>query len=271
MLNKKPMINVVDKVVLISGAARGIGEVTAKMLAADGAMVMVSDILKTAGQQVVSDIIKDGGKACFTELDVTVEADWEAAVAKTIETFGGLDVLVNNAGTLSFSVCENTDYDFFNRIMAINCGSAFLGTKHGILAMKPGGSAGNGGSIINLSSTSGIVGGANQTAYCASKGAVRMLTKAAALECASLQYDIRVNGVFPGMADTLMPRGAGESMVEAGVAPNRDVLWSAFLKSQPLGLLQPEDIAGAIYYLASDASEMVTGIDFCVDGGFCAM
>jgi 3alpha(or 20beta)-hydroxysteroid dehydrogenase len=259
------------KTALVSGAARGIGAAIAKRLAGGGAKVAVTDIQEELGRKTAEEINKAGGKAIFIKLDTTVEEDWKNAVSKTVELLGGLDILVNNAGIFPAGLIEGTSGEQFQRVLTVNCLSPFLGIKHAISAMKPGGAAGKGGSIINMSSTFGIVGFMGVAPYCASKGGVRMLTKAAAMECAALHYNIRVNSVHPGTVDTQMPRGAVEDFIKAGLATDGEELFQHVIAGQPLGLIQPEDVAGTVYYLASDASKMVTGAEYLIDGGVCAM
>ena len=187
-----------DKVALISGAASGMGAATARLLAREGAKaVVVADLLDKEGEAVVADIKKAGGKATYIHLDVTDEAQWKDAIAKVEATAGGLDILVNNAGISGSAEKDLYDTAAWNRLMAVNATGVFLGMKHGIAAMKKRGAQGKkGGSVINLSSISGIVGqGFIHVGYNASKGAVRLITKAGAAQHG--RDNIRVNSVHP--------------------------------------------------------------------------
>lgn len=258
------------KVALITGAAQGIGAATAKRLAKSGAKVMVTDIQEEKGQGVVSEIKQLGGEALFLKLDTTNEENWESVIQETVKSLGGLDILVNNAGIFPAGVLEATSYELFQKVLAVNLCSPFLGMKHAIPVMKPGGIAGRGGSIINLSSTFGMVGYPGVAAYAAAKGGIRSLSKTAAVECATFQYNIRVNSLHPGTVNTDMPKGAIADFMKAGFGSDPEALVKEIMSAQPLGVIEPEDVAGAVLYLASDASKMVTGTEFVIDGGLSA-
>ncbi len=252
------MDRVKGKTALITGAASGLGEGCAILLAKEGASVVIADINETGGQKVVEKIKQDGGNALFVKLDVSKEEDWESAIAKTVEEFQKLDVLVNNAGIQYVKELEDTPLEDWRRLMSICLDGVFLGTKHAIRAMKESG----GGSIINISSVVGIVGTVDSTsAYCAAKGGVRSFTKAAALECskAGRDYNIRVNSIHPGAMETPMISGM---LVD-------DVIRKTVEKAHPIGRLgEPIDIAYGVLYLASDESRMVTGAEMVIDGGW---
>ena len=253
------------KVALVSGGARGLGAATAATLIEGGARVVIADVLDSAGRDTAKMLGAD--KAMFVHLDVTDEAAWEAAVAATIERFGGIDVLVNNAGIETTSLIENCSLDEFERTMAVNASGVFLGVKQAIRAMKPGGPSGRGGSIINISSGAGLKGIMGLGAYCASKGAVRLLTKAAAVECGRLGYGIRVNSVHPGMVKTEMGIKTLKDYVGLGLLRDEVSAEKAFAASHLLGLGRPQDIANGVCFLASDAARWITGIELPVDGG----
>ncbi|MBM3945310.1 MAG: glucose 1-dehydrogenase [SAR202 cluster bacterium] len=244
------------KVALISGSGRGMGAAEAKMFAAEGAAVMVSDVNEEGCRKTVDDIVKSGGKAAFTRLDVTSEEDWKRAVAETEKRFGRLDILINNAGIYVVTLIEKTSIEEWDRIMDINGRGVFLGVKHAIAAMRRAG----GGSIVNISSTAGIIGNPLEGAYTASKGAVRMFTKSAALQCA--RDRIRVNSVHPGAIDTDMVAFLwGEEF------NYRDRLEKAI----PLGRLgTAEEVGKVVMFLASDDASYITGAEFIVDGGYTA-
>lgn len=245
------------KVALISGAARGQGACHARMMAQEGANVILGDIVDDEDQQVADAInasaASGGGKATYVHLNVTSEADWSAAVAKAEQVYGKLDVLVNNAGILIRSSIEETTEDDFDRIMAINVKGVFMGTKHAIPAMRRAG----GGSIINISSTAGLVGSPGETAaYTATKGSVRLFTKATAVQHAKEQ--IRCNSIHPGPIETDMIKDMLES----------PELLEKRMQRLPLKRIgKPEDISYGVIYLASDESSFVTGSELVIDGG----
>ena len=245
------------KVAFISGGASGIGRATAAIFIEQGAKVVIGDLNQDLGRETASQISCD-----FVPLDVTDEDSWKAAVAKTMGDQGRLDVMVNNAGVGTGGDIETTTLASWRQIHAVNTEGVFLGCQQAVLAMKE---AGNGGSIVNISSVAGIVGAPHLTAYCSSKGAVRMLTKSIALHCARKGYGIRCNSVHPSYTDTPMVDG----MVDTHRDPER--YRSALESASPLGRLgAPSDIAGAILYLASDDSAFVTGAELIVDGGVTA-
>lgn len=254
------MGRVKGKTALITGAASGLGEASALLLAQEGAAIVVADINESKGQEVVDKIVRDGGKALFVRLDVSKEDEWEDAIAKTIAEFKKLDVLVNNAGIQYVKELEDTPLEEWRRLMSVCLDGVFLGTKYAIRAMKKSG----GGSIINISSVVGIVGTVDSTsAYCAAKGGVRAFTKAAALECskAGRNYNIRVNSVHPGAMETPMIAGMLKDQV----------IRETVEKAHPIGTLgKPIDIAYGVLYLASDESRMVTGAEMVIDGGWIA-
>lgn len=261
-------ISLDGKVALITGGARGLGAEIAHTLATAGATVMITDVLEDLGKKTVESLTKSGTQAGFITQDVTCEADWENTVDQTVKQFGGLDIVVNNAGIEICALFENTSVEDFQRILDVNVTGVFLGLKHAAKAMKPGGSAGNGGTVINLSSVAGLRGYGGLGAYCGSKGAVKLLTKAAAIEFANLKYGIRVNSIHPGLIPTNMGESVLQGFVDAGMAGTVEQVKAAFERSTPLGMIgQPSDIANAALYLASDQSPWVTGAEIVVDGG----
>ena len=254
------MDRVKGKVAIVTGAASGLGRATALLLAKEGAKVTVSDINEVSGKEVVKEIKRGGGEAIFVKHDVTSETDWSQVIEKTIAGFGKLDILVNNAGVMLIKELEKTSLEEWRWLMSVNLDGVFLGTKYAILAMKKTG----GGSIVNMSSAVGLIGTIDNTsAYCASKGAVRLFTKAAALECskAGRDYNIRVNSVHPGIIETPM---TAPMLKDKTLGKNMEQV-------QPIGFLgKPIDVAYAVLYLASDESRLSTGSELVVDGGWTA-
>jgi NAD(P)-dependent dehydrogenase (short-subunit alcohol dehydrogenase family) len=258
------------KAALVTGAGRGIGAAIAQALAAAGAAVLVTDIDETTGKAAVMAIQSAGGRADFLRHDVTDESQWEAATAAVIKHFGGYDILVNNAGIETAALVANCTLEDFQRVQAVNVDSVFLGSKHAVRAMSPGGPAGKGGSIVNLSSVAGIIGTAAHVAYHSSKGAVRLITKALAIECAALKSGIRVNSVHPGIVETRMGSDFVSQLVDLGLAPDRATADAAILALHPMGYGKPEDVACGVLYLASDAARWVNGSELVIDGGLTA-
>ena len=259
------------KVALVTGAARGIGAACAHALAEAGARVMVTDVLDGPARELAADIRARGGQADVTALDVTDEAQWERAVRDTVERCGGLDILVNNAGIEIFTPLATMSLADWRRLQAVNVDGVFLGLKHAILAMRPGGVAGRGGAVINISSVTGMVGFPGAAAYSASKGAVRMLTKSAALECAQGAFQIRVNSVHPGVIRTAMADNLEAELVSLGLAATNAEAARLMESLHPIGRLgEPVDVARVVQFLASDAARFVTGSEYVVDGGFTA-
>jgi 3alpha(or 20beta)-hydroxysteroid dehydrogenase len=268
MTQQGTQVSLTGKVALITGAARGLGAEIATTFSQAGAAVMITDILEDRGRETAAAIQAAGGKAAFVRQDVTREADWNAAVDATIREFGGLDILVNNAGIEICALVENTSLSDFQRILDINVTGVFLGLQAAARAMKPGGAAGCGGSVINLSSVAGLRGFSGLSAYCGSKGAVKLLTKAAAVEFGHLGYGIRVNSIHPGLIPTDMGNAVLKGFVAAGLGKDEATVQQAFERGTPLGMKgTPADIAKAALFLASDQSPWVTGAEMVVDGG----
>ena len=248
-------MRVAGKVALISCGAGGIGAATAKLLAEEGAAVVIADLLEDEGRATEAMIAESGGKAMFVNLDVTSEDSWDNAVQAAVSSFGKLDILVNNAGvSLRFGV-EQTSAQEWDAVMDVNVKGVFLGTKAAIPEMRKSG----GGSIINISSIYGLVGSATSAAYHASKGAVRVFNKSTAIQYAS--ENIRANSVHPGFVDSPMTQAFHDN----------PEIHNERVAKMPLGRMgQPEDIAAGILYLASDESSFVTGSELVIDGGMTA-
>ncbi len=244
-----------DKVAIITGAASGIGKATAKLFAEHGAKVVVADIDKDGGSQIVTQIQNGGNEAIFVETDVTLKVDTEKMVAQTVETYGKLDILFNNAGiAMRLPVAELSEEDW-HRCLDVNLTAVFLCAKAAIPAMLKNGC----GSIINMSSIYGVVGADVRAAYVASKGGVTNLTRGMALDYA--ENNIRVNCICPGFVETPLVAGVIKTPEE----------YQTLADKHPMRRLgQPEEIAYGALYLASDESAFVTGIALPIDGGYTA-
>lgn len=244
------------KIALVTGGGLGIGRATAVLLAAEGADVAVTDIDEEAGQETVARIVESGGEAAFFPHDVTSEGDWERVVSSTQDTFGVVDVLVNNAGIYHIEPMADMSVEDWKRLMDVNVTGVFLGMKHCTPPMEEKGQ----GSVINLSSVAGLVGLSGHTCYGASKGAVRTVTKDAAMELAS--SGVRVNSVHPAYIDTQMADYGAE--IQGATKEELDAM-------HPIGHMgEPDDVAYAVVYLASDESKFMTGSELVIDGGFTA-
>ena len=241
------------KVALISGGARGMGECEARLFVREGAKVVIGDVLDEQGRKTSVEITQQGGVATYIHLDVTQESDWQKAIETAERTYNKLNILVNNAGIVRMAPLDETSLEAWNEVINVNQTGVFLGMKQAIPAMRRAG----GGSIINISSVAGLVGLSNIPAYQASKGAVRLLTKNAAIQYA--QDKIRVNSIHPGRIETPMT---------APLNPERREM---MLRVTPLGRDgKPEEVAYGVLYLASDESSFVTGSELVIDGGFTA-
>jgi NAD(P)-dependent dehydrogenase (short-subunit alcohol dehydrogenase family) len=245
------------KVALITGGASGMGQSEATIFAREGAKVVVADILEFEARQVVEKIAGAGGQARFVKLDVTSEADWEAAVKATVAAFGKLDLLVNNAGISGTFDPDTLSTSAWDTLLNVNAKGVFLGMKHAVPAMRAAG----GGSIVNISSISGFVGQDRiHMGYNASKGAVRIMTKSGAVQFAP--YGIRVNSVHPGILPPMRTSKA-----------SADPVWrEKSLRAVPLKREgRVEEVAHAVLFLASDEASYITGIELPVDGGYLAV
>ena len=246
------------KTALVTGAASGIGLQTSIRLAEEGALVMMTDINHEEGLQQAE---KLGANATFLKLDITEEEEWISVLDETVKRFDRLDILVNSAGMVLIADVEQITLEDWRKVHAVNLDGTFLGCKHGVRVMKEFGA----GSIINLSSVSGMIGGFNLAAYNSSKGAVRMLTKSVALHCARAGYGIRCNSIHPTFIETPML----ESMIRD--SPDPEKARQTLVLQVPLRRIgKPDDVANMIVYLASDESTFVTGTEMVIDGGVIA-
>lgn len=250
------MGRVAGKVALVTGAASGIGRACAEVLAREGAVVVLTDVQD--GEAVAAGIRAKGGKASFHKHDVTDEARWNAIVADTAKQHGRLDVLVNNAGIAVAGLVTDLTLERWRHQMAVNVDGVFLGVKCALPLMRKTGK----GSIINISSIAGLRGAATLSAYCASKGAVRLFTKSVALECAAMGDGIRCNSVHPGIIETPI---WGQVIPGSNEPMDLDAMSAVRVPLKRKGV--PEDIANAVLFLASDDSSYMTGEEMVVDGG----
>jgi len=241
---------------LITGGASGIGRATAKLFARQGAEICIADIDTTAGQLVADEIIADGGRAIFVLCDVTNAVDCQTAVQQMVADFGGIDILFNNAGIIRRASVVDTSEEEWDQVMDVNVKSIFLFGKFAIPYMVEAG----GGAVVNVSSGWGLVGGRQAASYCASKGAVVLLTKAMALDHGG--DNIRVNCICPGDTDTPMLRHEAQQL---GESEESFLVEAADRPLKRIG--KPEDIAHAALYLVSDSAAFVTGTTLIVDGG----
>lgn len=257
------MGRVEGKVALITGGARGLGEASGRLMAQEGATVVLSDVLDADGEKVVAEITAAGGRASYVHQDVTDEGTWREVVDGIVAEHGRLDVVVNNAGIVLDATVEDTTLEGWRRVNSINSEAVFLGTREAIRVMKA--QDPKGGSIVNISSIAGLVGIENLAAYNASKGAVRLFTKSAALHVAKSGYNIRINSVHPSYTWTPMVQFLGDN------TGDRDAFYDALGAAHPLGRPgAPMDIAYGVLYLASDETVWVTGSELVIDGGITA-
>jgi NAD(P)-dependent dehydrogenase (short-subunit alcohol dehydrogenase family) len=262
------------RVAFVTGAGAGIGRAAALALARQGAAVFITDI-DMVGCRATADMINAaGGKVECRGQDVVEEDRWIELYQKVMRIFGRLDILVNNAGIATGALVTEMTLDQWNRQMAINLTGVFLGTKHAIPIMRTDKPLGDyrGGSIINISSVAGLGGAPGLTGYCATKGGVRLFTKAVAMECAEARDGIRVNSVHPGIIDTEIWTKVDASTMPAMVMPGANALDAGIIGSaSPLGYPgQATDIADGIVFLASDESRYMTGSELVIDGGWSA-
>jgi NAD(P)-dependent dehydrogenase (short-subunit alcohol dehydrogenase family) len=250
------------KIALVTGGASGIGRASALLLAKEGATVVVTDVQDDAGKDCAAKIKQAGGDAVFLHHDVANEEAWIGVVGEIKSRFGRLDVLVNNAGIAIAGLITEMSLADWRKQESINLDGVFLGVKHSLPLMRASG----GGSIINISSLAGLKGAANLAGYCATKGGVRLFSKAAAMECAAARDNVRVNSVHPGIIETPIWLAIIPGANAPGAnAPDLDTLSSTIVPTGQKGV--PDDIAAGVLYLASDESRYVTGSELVIDGG----
>jgi 3(or 17)beta-hydroxysteroid dehydrogenase len=254
------------KVALITGASSGLGACAARLYVQEAAKVVLADIAEDKGRALAKSI---GASAHFVKLDVTSEANWIAAIQETVNTFGAVHVMVNSAGIGLSKTVEDIELEEWRKVHAIDLDGVFLGCKHGVKEIKKHtgtyGEGKPGGSIINISSISGIIAGANMAAYNSAKAGVRLLSKSVALHCAKSGYNIRCNSVHPTFIDTPILDKYRDRMGE-------EVMQQKLGKQVPIGRLgKPEEVGWALVFLATDESSFMTGSEVIIDGGISAM
>jgi NAD(P)-dependent dehydrogenase (short-subunit alcohol dehydrogenase family) len=253
------MAKLTNKVAIVTGAAQGIGLGIARVFVAEGASVILSDMNDTAGAAAAQELTDGRGQAAYVHADVAREDDVQRLVAAAVARFGRLDIVVNNAGVVAVQTVEQSSVEDWDRVMAINVRSIFLTAKHALPHFRTVG----GGSILNVASVSSFVGQQGTPAYCASKGAVLMLTKSLALDYG--REHIRVNCICPGITDTPMLR------YHARHAGDPEAHLRQRLERVPSGaMLYPEDMGRAAAFLCSDEAAGITGTSLVVDGGYIA-
>jgi len=270
---EKSMGKLEGKIALVTGGGSGIGRASTLAMAAEGASVAVTDIDQSAGEETCALVKAKGGVARFYKHDVTKEDDWHAVIAGIKKDFGKLHIVLNNAGICITASLADMTLASFQRQNAINVDGVFLGCKLTIPLLTEAG----GGAIVNVSSAAGLIGGPGSVGYCASKGAVRLMTKAVAIECTTLNNNIRVNSIHPGPIETpLWLKTANDGNMPEGVKPgsNTDVMEGtrgAMGKVVPMGRAgYVEEIAAGILFLVSQESSYMTGAELVLDGGITA-
>jgi 3alpha(or 20beta)-hydroxysteroid dehydrogenase len=253
---------------LVTGGARGLGAGMAEALARAGAAVVIGDIREDLGQATVDAIKKSGGDAAFLPLDVTDDHSWERCVEGTIAELGGLDILVNNAGVEITQLVADLEPDAIMKMLEVNILGTSLGIKHAFRAMRPGGPAGHGGAVVNISSVAANIAFPGIAIYSATKSAVDRLSRVAAMESGKLGYGVRVNCIYPGLVPTEMGSQLAQDVVTLGLFPSVPEAIGAVVGLTPQGRLgEVADMADAVVFLASDAARFITGAGLPVDGG----
>ena len=253
---------------LVTGGARGIGAAIAQALARSGAAIMIGDILDDAGKATAGEIAKAGVKTGFVKLDVTDDAQWEKAVAATVATLGGYDILINNAGIEITSLVSEVSAEDARRMCDVNIVGTVLGMKHAFRAMRPGGAAGKGGAVVNISSVAATIAFPGIAIYSGTKSAVDRMTRVAAMEAGKLGFGVRVNCIYPGLIPTDMGMQLANDIVRVGLAPDVNAAVGSVVEQTPLGrLAEVSDIGDATVFLCSNEARFITGVGLPVDGG----
>ena len=258
-------LDLTGRTALVTGGAQGLGEGMAHGLAEAGAKVVVADIQDDLGAKVAESLGDGHG---FVHLDVTDAASWEAGIASAVDQLGSLDILVNNAGVEITSLVADLDPDDVRKMLQINVLGTALGMKHAFRAMRPGGAAGNGGTIINVASVAATIAFPAISVYSATKSAVDRLTRVAAMESGKLGYGVRVNCIYPGLVPTEMGANLANDVAGIGLFGSAEEAVGAVIELTPSGRLGTvEEMADAVVFLASDKSAFINGVGLPVDGG----
>jgi 3alpha(or 20beta)-hydroxysteroid dehydrogenase len=253
---------------LVTGGARGIGAAIATALAKAGASVMIADILEGRGRETAAMLAQSGGKCEFVKLDVTDDTQWAAAVDATVTRLGGFDILINNAGVEITSLVVDLKADDIRKMCEVNIVGTALGMKHAFRAMRPGGDAGKGGAVVNVSSVAATIAFPAISVYSGTKSAVDRLTRVAAMEAGKLGYGVRVNCIYPGLIATDMGLQLANDIVAVGLAADVGAAVQSVVDQTPLGrLAEVSDVADAIVFLCSNEARFITGAGLPVDGG----
>jgi NAD(P)-dependent dehydrogenase (short-subunit alcohol dehydrogenase family) len=260
------------RVALVTGAGGGIGAAICRRLSADGAFVVAADINEESAAHVAQEIGNSGRGALGLRLDITKRDQWRLAIAETVKTAGGLDILVNNAGGANIKPLETISVDEWMSDIDVNLNGAFLGIKEALGSMRESArQTPFGGTIINIASVSALVGSPGMPAYSASKGGLRLFSKAIAVDFARRRYGIRVNSIFPGLIDTALTKPLFESRTNSGSPADIATARAQILERYPIGRVgQPEEIASVVSFLAGDDSSYMVGAELVVDGGLTA-
>ena len=261
-----------SKTALITGAARGIGAATARLMAEQGATVFVADVLIEQAGQVASEITRNGGEALAIDLDVTCETSWKSGMDEIARSAGGLDILVNNAGLFLGISIEEASLSDWRRLVDVNMTSVFLGTKICAPSLRSSAERSEHGSaIVNVSSIAGLVAAPNDPLYSMAKGGVAAFTRSMAVTFATRGDRIRVNSVHPAVVDTAMGELAIAAQAKRLGVTDAEEVRKLSAERHPVGrIADTEDIANAILFLASDDAKFMTGVTMPVDGGYTA-
>ncbi|MCP4737049.1 MAG: SDR family oxidoreductase [Bosea sp.] len=244
------------------------GKAIAQALARAGASVMIADILEEPGKATAAEIAKTGVKTDFAKLDVRDDEQWAAAVAATISTLGGYDILINNAGIEITSLIAEIKAEDARRMCDVNIVGTVLGMKHAFRAMRPGGAAGKGGAVVNIASVAATIAFPSIAVYSGTKSAVDRMTRVGAMEAGKLGYGVRVNCIYPGLIPTDMGLQLANDIVKIGLAPDVNAAVGSVVEQTPLGkLAEVSDIADAAVFLCSNDARFITGVGLPVDGG----
>jgi 3alpha(or 20beta)-hydroxysteroid dehydrogenase len=250
---------------LVTGGAQGLGEGMARALAAAGAAVVIADLQDDLGPKVAESLGEGSG---FVHLDVTDDDGWARAVEQAIGILGGLDIVVNNAGVEITSLIVDLEPAAVRKMLDVNLLGTALGLKHAFRAMRPGGPAGRGGVVINVSSVAATIAFPAISVYSATKSGVDRLTRVAAMESGKLGYGVRVNCIYPGLVPTAMGAGLANDVARIGLFPSPEHAVGAVIELTPSGRLgEVRDMADAVVFLASDAAHFINGVGLPVDGG----